>query len=149
MKQLTFSYALVESVLAQLLDIVPSKRGAFEARLRHLRQLGIPRSKKPGSGKRISYERSDAAEMMVALLLQSIGCAPKLSVRAARFAVMANVTSRNQEGWFVLLPDEKFDLVRADRIGDLVAIEKVSSLLNLSRAFAELDARLISERVRI
>jgi hypothetical protein len=51
--------------------------GAFRARLRHLRNIGVPHLPKPGSGVQILYSRRQALEMLIAVELEKLGQAPK------------------------------------------------------------------------
>jgi hypothetical protein len=56
---------------------------AFRARLRHLRNIGVPRLPNPGSGQPIDYSRQHALELLVALQLEKIGQTPKQVVLLA------------------------------------------------------------------
>jgi hypothetical protein len=71
-------YRHVEAALAAVLQIDWKCMGAFRARLRHLRNIGLPhRLPKPGSGQQIAYSESQALEMLLALALEELGQAPK------------------------------------------------------------------------
>jgi hypothetical protein len=70
-------YKHVESALAEVMNVKPNDMGAFRARLRHLRNIGVPRLPNPGSGQPIDYSRRQALELLVALELEKVGQAPK------------------------------------------------------------------------
>jgi hypothetical protein len=70
-------YQHVEVALADLMNVMPESMGAFRARLRHLRNIGVARLPKPGSGKAIKYSRRQALELLIALELEKAGQTPK------------------------------------------------------------------------
>src|SRR5262245_53269509 len=71
-------YGHVELALAGLMNVAGENIGAFRARLRHLRNIGVPQQlPKPGSGQPIAYSRRQALEMLIALELEKLGQAPK------------------------------------------------------------------------
>lgn len=70
-------YEQIEDALADVMNIRPGARGAFRARLRHLRNIGCPRLPKTGSGRAIDYSREHALEMLLALEMEDLGQAPK------------------------------------------------------------------------
>ena len=142
-RTISFSYAQVESALAELLEIPPSQLGAFAARLRHLRALNVPRYSKPGSGKRLSYQWTHVAQMMVALLFQSLGCAPRLSAEAA-WAAEKNLEAAviRPDMVFALLNSSEFGFFRLDQLPELVNRVLACATINLSNALTQLDARL-------
>jgi hypothetical protein len=84
-KQLTqkhiFLYGAIEGALAEVLDIPAEETKAFRARLRHLRDLGIPSAlPRPGSGKKVAYSLSQALEMLFAIVLEHGGYSPRRAV---------------------------------------------------------------------
>ena len=70
-------YRHVEAALAEVMEIGPKDMPAFRARLRHLRNIGVPRLPNPGSGQPIDYTRQQALELLLALELEQVGQAPK------------------------------------------------------------------------
>jgi hypothetical protein len=70
-------YRQVEAALANVMGIKPKGIGAFRARLRHLRNIGLPRLPSPGSGQPIDYTRRQALELIIAMELEKIGQLPK------------------------------------------------------------------------
>jgi hypothetical protein len=77
-------YGAVEGALADILAVPAEQAGAFRARLRHLRNIGVPELPKPGTGSRISYTFEHALELLIALRLESIGTAPRIISRLAQ-----------------------------------------------------------------
>ena len=137
MRDHTFLYTQIESALASQLHIPHHARPAFAAKLRHLRNLGIPRSR-PGSGKRISYTRLDARELLLALLVESVGSAPRTA---------AGVASRwrNAErvhDFVAVLPGERTIFATHERIFDLLRTQAVLTIVNIGRASSDLEKTL-------
>jgi hypothetical protein len=66
-------YDDVETALEEVLRIKPTGMGAFRGRLRHLRNIGLPRLPKRGSGRPIDYSPRQALEMLLALELENAG----------------------------------------------------------------------------
>jgi hypothetical protein len=63
--------------LAEVAGVEAKNMGALRARLRHLRNIGLPRLPQTGSGQPIAYSRRQVLEMMIALELEKVGHAPK------------------------------------------------------------------------
>ena len=55
------------------MNVKPKDIGAFRGRLRHLRNIGLPRLPKIGSGRAIDYSDRQALEMLLALELEDAG----------------------------------------------------------------------------
>jgi hypothetical protein len=79
-------YSQFEKILADTFSIKEKGLGAFRARLRHLRNLGVPDIPKRGSGNTVIYKTADLLTALVALELQAIGWAPAVSAELATFA---------------------------------------------------------------
>jgi hypothetical protein len=69
-------YREIESILAELHGVTPDDRGAFRARLRVLRDMGVPAVDKPGKGSRVTYQFVDLWEVHLGLLLEKFGLPP-------------------------------------------------------------------------
>ena len=80
-------YSQFEKALAAIYSVKEKNLGAFRARLRHLRNLGVPDIPKRGSGNVFIYKTSDILAASVALELQSLGSAPAVSAELATFAL--------------------------------------------------------------
>jgi hypothetical protein len=70
-------YRQIEEALAAVMNVDPRSMGAFRAKLRHLRNIGVPHLPSPGSGRKIEYSRSHALELMIALELEKLGRSPR------------------------------------------------------------------------
>jgi hypothetical protein len=79
-------YSQFEKILADVFSVNEKNLGAFRARLRHLRNLDMPRVPKRGSGNTVIYKPIDVISAFVALELQALGSSPAISVDLARFA---------------------------------------------------------------
>jgi hypothetical protein len=69
-------YREVEAWLARLHHVDEEGAGAFRARLRVLRDLGIPKMPKVGKGARVHFSKDDIAELHLALTMSEFGLAP-------------------------------------------------------------------------
>lgn len=81
---MSLGYKQVETALADVLEVKPDDMGAFRARLRHLRNLGLPELPTPGSGQRIDYSDDQAFVMLLALELEDVGLAPRSAATIAQ-----------------------------------------------------------------
>ena len=80
-------YKHVEAALAEVLNVKAKGLGAFRARLRHLRNIGLPRLPMPGSGQHIVYSRHQALEMLIAMELEKVGQTPRKAALLAESIV--------------------------------------------------------------
>ena len=71
-----FHYQHAEESLAQFYEVRDRDRKAFRARIRHLRNLGIPPIRKPGRGFQISYTTAQLHELFLALEMTDMGISP-------------------------------------------------------------------------
>jgi hypothetical protein len=102
-----FRYKHIEAALADVLNVPQKKMGAFRARIRHLRNIGLPQLPKPGSGQQIAYTRRHALEIILALRLQDIGQAPQAAADQAQMIVRQS--------------PHQIDLSAAHKLGDMYA----------------------------
>jgi hypothetical protein len=72
-------YRQFVEALVEMFSIEESNLSAFRARLRHLRNLGVPNIPKRGSGNALSYSQEDLFTTSIALALQTLGFAPAVS----------------------------------------------------------------------
>jgi len=79
-------YRQFEEALVGMFSIHDSDLGAFRARLRHLRNLGVPNIPKAGSGHAHSYSQGDLFATSIALALHMLGFAPAISALIAKKA---------------------------------------------------------------
>ena len=70
-------YGEVEAVLASMFCIYPGDLKAFRAKLRHMRNIGIPSGLgEPGKGAVLRFSKQQVLEMLISLDLQDSGWAP-------------------------------------------------------------------------
>jgi len=74
---ITFSYAEVLDVLAEVNRIAPDQLGAFRARLRNLQSKAFPPGTNTGKGKAARYTLENLFQMVVATQLMQIGMNPE------------------------------------------------------------------------
>jgi hypothetical protein len=79
-------YRQFEKILIDVFSIDDSALGAFRARLRHLRTLGVPNTPKRGSGNPTSYRRVDLFMTSIALALETLGMTPTISALISKKA---------------------------------------------------------------
>jgi hypothetical protein len=73
----SLQYRQIEAALADLMRVDRKSIGAFRAKLRHLRNIGVPQLPSPGSGRQIEYSRRHALELIIALELEKLGQSPR------------------------------------------------------------------------
>ena len=97
-------YGQFEEALVQMFAIRETNLGAFRARLRHLRSLGIPKIPKRGSGNTAIYRMEDLLATFVALALQTLGSTPTISAEIAKFAAQyfEKLRSKDEEIFLVV-----------------------------------------------
>jgi hypothetical protein len=79
-------YQDLEAALADLHLISEDERGAFRARLRVLRDMGVPKVAKPGKGSKVEYDFDHLWETAFALALERFGLPPGRASRVAEAA---------------------------------------------------------------
>lgn len=164
----TFTFAQVESILAQMFGVAPEKRHTFTSRLQQLQKLGLPRGTQVGRGSRAQYKYWQLAELMLYLDLLDCGLPP--SVIKSSFGDMGFFSiggtgesverhpGTPEEGIKLILhfnalehlrwpnPErakaEVYDTVQKTRMDPIKAIEEVSHspgiVINVSRRLNEL-----------
>jgi hypothetical protein len=108
-------YRHVEAALATVCDIAPNKMGAFRARLRHLRNIGLARLPKPGSGQPILYAERQVLEMLIALELETHGYLPRNAAFIAQSIVRQSPYGQHEGGdCFIIVDDpQKANYIQA------------------------------------
>jgi hypothetical protein len=72
-----FTYAEAETLLAELHGVDRERQvGAFRARLKHLKKLGVPSGSTPGKGKKILYTREELYQWVFCLECYQFGIDP-------------------------------------------------------------------------
>ena len=79
--QQTLPHSVVEDVIVQVFDLVdPDDLTNFQARIRHFRNIGVPRNlPQPGSGRRITYTLDQVLQLGFALCLGQYGVMPRVA----------------------------------------------------------------------
>jgi hypothetical protein len=143
-------YSNIEQALANIMGVKPVQMGAFRARLRHFRNIGLPKLPKLGSGHHVDYTQKDALEMLLALELQKIG------QTAAHAALVAGSIVRMTGGQHV--EPDSYVLCQKEQVGYTIAIgtraliEAIKkgppavSLINVSACVRNLKRALKPER---
>jgi hypothetical protein len=96
-------YKHVEAALAEVLDVKAKGLGAFRARLRHLRNIGLPRLPMPGSGQHIVYSRRQALEMLIAMELEKVGQTPRRAALLAESIVQQSPGQHEGKDFYVAI----------------------------------------------
>lgn len=99
-------YKVLEAAVASVLE-AGGDLGAFRARMRHFRNLGLPRTDRPGKGGVIEYGRKDAFEVLVAMQLNVMGVNPKSAAGAAWIIAdhdRPGLTGESEQFYDVLYP---------------------------------------------
>ena len=77
--------------MAETFRVASEDMPAFRARLRHLRNLGVPTIPPPGSGQKIDYERSHAVQLLIALETELLGLTPLDAASFSRDVIRGNI----------------------------------------------------------
>jgi hypothetical protein len=72
-------YQHIEGAMAAMFRVSPEHIKALRARLRHLRNLGVPELPKVGSGVQLSYRLDAAREIYLALEFSRSGISPNVA----------------------------------------------------------------------
>ena len=161
MKDLRYKH--VEAALVRYFDVPEQQLGAFRARIRYLRKIGVPDLAKVGSGSQLTYSREQAIEMMLALQVSQLGASPKWFASTKRvqpdFLDKISAHPKRGDAFSVIIPDKllstdkdgqsQVTVLTIDSKTDLIRwISKVSvhsfSVVNLSQMIRELDQLLVA-----
>lgn len=80
----TYTLGQVEAAVAAAHGIREEGLPAFKARLRHLRNLGVPMIPHVGSGSRVNYSEDNVRQLFLALEFEQFGMSPRLAARFVR-----------------------------------------------------------------
>lgn len=80
-RRITLSFSDAVTVLTEACRIAPGGRGAFEARVRHLQRLGLPRRTPDQKMSRIDYGIAELAALATVFRLMAAFMIPVLAVR--------------------------------------------------------------------
>jgi hypothetical protein len=93
-------YQHVEAALAEIFRVTDAGRMAFRARLRHLRNLGLPELPKVGQGTQLTYRTSHLHQLFFALELEEFGVDPIKAVAFVKkyFGILADAAGKQRDG---------------------------------------------------
>jgi hypothetical protein len=93
-------YQHVEAVLSEIFRVTDAGRMAFRARLRHLRNLGLPELPKVGQGIQLTYRTRHLHELLFALELEEFGLDPIKAVAFVKryFGILADASEKQRDG---------------------------------------------------
>ncbi len=139
-------YKHVEAALAEVMNVKPKAMGAFRARLRHLRNIGLPRLPSPGSGRAIDYARRQALAMLIAVELEKVGQTPKQAAIMAESIVRQSPYGQHEgEDWYVYTSGHQlaYTMGRASAVTEMLkSAPPVLLLINISACVRKLDPAL-------
>jgi hypothetical protein len=154
-----YRYGDIEQALVKQFQVRADRLGAFRARVRHFRSLGVPRIDRVGSGSKVEYTRLNAVELCVALHLAAAGIAPRVAtgiVVAPWLKDAIKVIDKTGSRVFVVhtasntFADEGSDsdgrtvfaFGEAALLQNIGAAGEFSSVIDLSRLMGNLDSSL-------
>ena len=91
-RKIELGYGEIEAAIAQVLEIKSAGVPALRARLRHLRNMGLPKIPNPGSGRKVSYTTFQAMEMLIAVVLEYGGITSRNAVKLTPLIALECVT---------------------------------------------------------
>jgi hypothetical protein len=140
-------YRDLETALGEMLGIKRDAMGAFRAKLRHLRNIGLAHWPKPGSGQQIDYSKRQALEILVALKLGDLGQAPKNAAILAESIVRQSPWGQHDGHDCLVVMDP--DRLRATHLQTASAVAEfmksppdVYAMLNVSALVRKLEGAL-------
>jgi hypothetical protein len=155
-KEKSFRYKSLELALASVFGVEMKDLSAFRARIRHLRNLGVPPVDAPGSGQAVTYTRSDAIRLVIALEMELLGVPPRFaggfanSFMKNQLAAVEAAIERGKPFFVTADPRFEFDAntswIFTTRPGALPVDENVHrrAVVNLAISIAILDGELQS-----
>ena len=156
-EQSTYRYAIVEGALVAVFGVSRKGLQSFQARIRHLRGLGVPDLPRSGSGKHLGYSFQQVLEVAFALSLQRYGIAPRISAEVgpaiAAVAKTIKPTGDPREDVYVLLEPAGSSLSceyvpGVDLLGQKIDAGLVSDdalLMNVSSLVRKIESALTSK----
>ena len=138
-------YKHVEAALARYFDVPEKQIGAFRARLRYLRKIGVPELAKVGSGSQLTYRREQAIEMMLALQVSQLGASPKwfALTKQGQPDFLETISAHPTRGdtFSIIVPDK---LLSDDKDGSRVTVLTMHGKENLKRWLSKASVRSYS-----
>jgi hypothetical protein len=140
-------YADLEEALVDIMGVTPRKLSAFRAQLRHLRNIGVPRLPKSGSGYAIDYTREHAIELLLVLELQKLGQTARRAALVAGSIVRTNPNGQfgGKDCYVCVQPDrrEYASAIGLDQLmGVIDAGPRACAVINYSACVSTLEKAL-------
>lgn len=144
-------YKQIEEVLSKVFSVSPAKRKAFRARLRYLRNIGVPYDlQTPGSGSPISYTRDHLVELLIALELETLGIPPRRALSLYNEVLRFPLHDVFGPDIYMILrpsgflsddipPSITVQRLENDELGELIKGSGPVCVVNLSSLLQELD----------
>ena len=145
----------IEAALPESTRIPEAELGAFRAKLRHLRSLGIPVVKNVGSGHRAQFSRFDALTMRLALELSAFGIKPTSVAKLTAAEALKHLKQHDagdlgDDIYFLVSPARSgvtwAALVGLAGVANAMAATKTKTTtfvtINISQIIREMDAAL-------
>jgi hypothetical protein len=95
-------YRDVERALVKIFSVPNKRLGAFRARIRHLRNLGVPELERVGRGTQLTYTRQHALELVLAIELERVGIAPRFVASVAKQAALASINTPRRNVYVII-----------------------------------------------
>jgi hypothetical protein len=142
----SFQYRHIEAALAALMRINRKSIKAFRAKLRHLRNIGVPRLPSSGSGRPIEYSRRHALELMIALELEKLGQSPRtVALNAPSIVRQSPYGQHEGQDCYVVIYEDKpgYIITAAEGFPEFMTkAPDVFTVINVSGCVRRLDAAL-------
>jgi len=143
-------YGHIEKALADVVGVKPKALGAFRAKLRHLRNIGVPQLPNPGSGNAISYSQRQALEMLIALELEKLGFSPRnVALMAPSITRQSPYGQHDGQDFYIALSEGALTYTALGRasFGEyLEGAPDVFAVINVSACMRKLNAALDQAR---
>jgi len=152
-------YSVVEAALCDVFGIEPEDIKPFQARIRHLRAIGVPNLPRSGSGKWIEYSFEQILEVAFALCLQRYGVAPRIAAEIgpdiAKTVRRMGPGSHHDDIYVILEPSRSSSLMSWEFVPGLALLKfKIDSrceddavlIMNASSLVRKIERALSKER---
>ncbi|HEX3666191.1 MAG TPA: hypothetical protein VHU23_13285 [Rhizomicrobium sp.] len=82
-----YKYKIVELSLARVFGVLDADMPAFRARIRHLRNIGVPAVPKVGTGRTVDFSREHIIQLLIALEAELLGLPANQAAALSRQAL--------------------------------------------------------------
>ena len=122
-------YRYVEAILAKLHGVTTDGMGAFRARLRVLRSMGVPKLPRVGKGARQKFSGADIAHLHLAVTLGEFGLPPARIIEVVRRTEKLRVwpLDRPEATWLVISRRSDHECLERLSEDELLCVEIVEA----------------------